>query len=159
VARERLGLPRGIGAGDDDPVEERRELPHVDGLDVVGLDVLEGADDDLLLGERGKRSSSSLRGVEAVGADVLHHGIGVRYRMDAPSAARFRMAVDEMAMGVIEYVMILPEGADSNSRGLSVMRGQTSGKAPGPLRATARRRRGSPPRSAPAEELSQRCHV
>ena len=54
--------------------------------------------------------------------------------MDAPSPARVLTAVEEIAIDVMKKVMTLPEGADSISRWLSVMRGQASfGKAPGPL--------------------------
>src|SRR4051812_31043586 len=53
--------------------------------------------------------------------------------MDAPSAARVLIADDEIASGVIEKLMTLPDGADTRSRGLRVIRGQMSlGYAPGP---------------------------
>jgi hypothetical protein len=49
MPRECLGLAAGVGGSDDDPVEDGGDLAHVDGEDVVRLDVLEGGDDELLL--------------------------------------------------------------------------------------------------------------
>src|SRR5258706_15311800 len=54
MPRERLCLARRVRARDHDPVEDRGEPAHVDGDDVVRLDVLEGGEDELLLGERGE---------------------------------------------------------------------------------------------------------
>jgi len=45
AARERAQLPARLGAGDDDPVEERRQVRDVVDADVLRLDVLEGVDD------------------------------------------------------------------------------------------------------------------
>ena len=54
--------------------------------------------------------------------------------MDAPSPARVLTALEEIAIGVMKKVITLPEGADSISRWLRVMRGHASlGKAPGPF--------------------------
>src|SRR6185503_3633401 len=52
VARERLRLACRYGARHHDPVADRGELVHVDGLDVARLDVLQRGNDQLLLGER-----------------------------------------------------------------------------------------------------------
>ena len=48
VVGERLHLPVGVGAGDDQRVVETGELADVEDLDVAGLDVLEGGDGGLL---------------------------------------------------------------------------------------------------------------
>ena len=48
VVGERLRLPVGFGAGDDQGIVEAGELADVEDLDVAGLDVLEGGDGGLL---------------------------------------------------------------------------------------------------------------
>jgi hypothetical protein len=88
-------------------------------------------------------------------------GSGVRYRMDAPSPARVLMAVEDIAIGVMKKVMILPAGADSSSRGLSVMRGHASlGKAPGPYDCHAwSSARIATTKCASSKSSIQRCQV
>src|SRR5258708_8104240 len=48
VARQRLQLAGGIRARDDDAVEHRGEVGHVEGLDLARLDVLERRERGLL---------------------------------------------------------------------------------------------------------------
>ena len=99
--------------------------------------------------------------VELVGADVLDHGVGREVTdRGAPRAPASRMAVEEMASGVIEKVMTLPAGAASelarverDARPDLLREG-----ARAPSSTTRRRRRGSPRRSARGRRAPvQRC--